>query len=74
MVDYICYRAFSKDSEYAGNANRALAHYTQFINALNGGRVNDMVYSPTSNLVGGAKNRPQGGGIGGVNLPQQSGN
>ncbi len=73
MVDYICYRAFSKDSEYAGNANRALAHYTQFINALQGGRMNDLGYSANQNNVGGAKNRPQGGGIGGMTVPQ-SGN
>ena len=70
MVDYICYRAFSKDSEYAGNAQRALAHYTQFINALQGGRMNDLGYSANQNNVGGAKNRPQGGGIGGMTTAQ----
>jgi hypothetical protein len=34
LQDYILYRAYTKDSEYAGNVNRAQAHYTQFVNAL----------------------------------------
>lgn len=34
VQDYILYRAYSKDSEYAGNAQRAQAHYAAFANAL----------------------------------------
>lgn len=34
LQDYILYRAYSKDSEYAGNAARATAHYAAFANAL----------------------------------------
>jgi len=34
IQDYILYRAYSKDSEYAGNAARAQAHYGAFGNAL----------------------------------------
>ena len=34
VLDYILYRAYTKDSEYAGNANRAQAHYAAFNNAL----------------------------------------
>lgn len=34
ILDYILYRAYSKDSEYAGNAQRAAAHYGAFANAL----------------------------------------
>lgn len=34
LQDYILYRAYSKDSEYAGNAQRAQNHYTAFANAL----------------------------------------
>lgn len=34
LQDYILYRSFAKDSEYAGNANRAQAHYAAFANAL----------------------------------------
>lgn len=34
IQDYVLYRAYTKDSEYAGNAARAQAHYAQFANAL----------------------------------------
>ena len=34
LQDYILYRAYMKDSAYAGNANRATAHYAAFANAL----------------------------------------
>lgn len=34
LQDYILYRAYTKDSEYAGNAQRAVNHYTAFMNAL----------------------------------------
>lgn len=34
LQDYILYRAYTKDSEYAGNAARAQAHYATFANAL----------------------------------------
>ncbi len=34
LQDYILYRAYSKDSEYAGNGPRAQAHYAAFANAL----------------------------------------
>ncbi len=34
ILDYVLYRAYMKDSQYAGNAQRAAAHYQQFANAL----------------------------------------
>lgn len=34
LQDYVLYRAYSKDSEYAGNAARAQAYYAAFANAL----------------------------------------
>lgn len=34
IQDYILYRSYMKDSEYAGNAQRAQAHYAAFANAL----------------------------------------
>ena len=53
IVDYVCYRAFSKDSEYAGNAQRAQAHYQQFMNALGlGNKVNQIVSPNTANVGG----------------------
>jgi hypothetical protein len=60
MVDYICYRAFSKDSEYAGNAERAIAHYNQFANSLKTGAMVSVSTSPNVQNVGGTKQVPQG--------------
>lgn len=60
MVDYICYRAFSKDSEYAGNAERAIAHYNQFANSLKTGAMVSVSSSPNVQNVGGTKQVPQG--------------
>ena len=34
LQDYILYRAYTKDSEYAGNGARAQGHYNAFANAL----------------------------------------
>jgi hypothetical protein len=34
MLDYIMYRAYTKDSEVSGNANRAIAHYQAMTNSL----------------------------------------
>jgi hypothetical protein len=34
LLDYILYRAFSKDSEYANQAERSANHYTAFVNAV----------------------------------------
>jgi hypothetical protein len=34
LQDYILYRSYMKDSDYAGNGGRATAHYNAFANAL----------------------------------------
>jgi len=34
LADYVLFRAYSKDTEYAGNAARATAHYQAFTNAM----------------------------------------
>lgn len=34
ILDYILYRSYQKDSEYAGNAQRSMMHYQGFTNAL----------------------------------------
>lgn len=34
LLEFVLYRAFMKDSEYAGNAQRAQAHYTMFANTI----------------------------------------
>lgn len=34
LLDYVMYRAYSKDSQFAGSAQRAALHYQQFANSL----------------------------------------
>jgi len=34
ILDYMLYRAYQKDSEYAGNAERSMMHYQSFANGL----------------------------------------
>ncbi len=34
LIDFILYKAYMKDSDYAGNAQRAQSHFGQFANAL----------------------------------------
>lgn len=34
LLDYILYRAYQKDSQYAGNAQRAMMHYQGFATAI----------------------------------------
>ena len=57
MVDYICYRGFSKDSEYAGDAQRAIAHYQQFAAALGISRKIDLTNSANLANVGGVPSK-----------------
>jgi hypothetical protein len=53
LVDYVCYRAFSKDAEYAGNTERAALHYSQFMSSLGVGKKASYVTSPNMSNVGG---------------------
>lgn len=46
LLDYILYRAFSKDSEYAGNLQRAGVHYQMFANSLGIGNRRRIATSP----------------------------
>jgi len=34
ILDYVLYRAYSKDADFAGNAQRALKHYETFVQSL----------------------------------------
>lgn len=53
MVDYVCYRAFSKDAEISGNGDRALLHYRQFVSIVGGGLTPTLKSSPNTNRRGG---------------------
>ena len=48
LVDYMLYRAYSKDADYAGNAARAQAHYAVFANTLGIEIKATMAIAPTS--------------------------
>lgn len=55
LLDYVLARCFMKDSEYAGNAQRAQAHYQLFATALGVELKGAMSFAPT------AKNALSGG-------------
>ncbi len=48
MLDYMLYRAYSKDAEYAANAQRALAHFTAMQNALGVKTQSDVAHNPVN--------------------------
>lgn len=56
LQDYILYRAYMKDSDYAGNGQRATAHYGAFANALGIEIKGTVMVAPTSP---GNPNRPR---------------
>lgn len=50
VTDYVLYRAYLKDAEYAANQTRAATHYNLFVNSLTGKGQIDMVTSPNNDL------------------------
>lgn len=49
LLDYILYCAFRKDADQAGNAQRAIAHYQAFLNALGERRNVEQIEDPNAN-------------------------
>lgn len=49
ILDYVLYRAYSKDAEYAANGQRAVAYYQVFASALGIKDAADMKASPNKN-------------------------
>lgn len=49
ILDYILYRCYSKDAEYAANATRAVGYYQVFASALGIKKSEDMNSSPNKN-------------------------
>lgn len=56
IVDYILFRAYSKDAEHAANLNRAQMHNGAFITALGAESQAGVLYSPNQDLR--AKGQP----------------
>lgn len=54
LLDYVLYRAYSKDAEYAQNAQLAAAHYAAFQNALGVKTSQEVAQNP--NLTAGSFN------------------
>lgn len=50
ILDYLLYRAYSKDTDYAGNAQRAASHYQAFNNSLGVKVQAESSSSPNMNL------------------------
>lgn len=62
LLDYILYRAYMKDSEYAGNASRASAHYGTFANSMGIEIKATLMVSPTASTTYNP-NAPNGRGV-----------
>lgn len=60
LVDYICYRCFSKDATYAGNVQRAALAYQQFKNAITEGDARDLTVSPNLARIDGTPPKSAG--------------
>lgn len=54
ILDYVLYRSYQKDSEFAGNAQRAMMHYQSFANALGVKTQADGATTPVPAAVGAA--------------------
>lgn len=56
LLDYILYRAYSKDAEYSANEKNAATHFTAYVNALRGKTGAEQLADPNDK---GAANTPQ---------------
>ena len=52
LVDYVCFRAYTKDAEYAGNVARAQAHYQAFTASIGANANAISVYTPEKSAPG----------------------
>ena len=68
ITDYVCYRAFSKEADYAANSQRAISHYNAFSQALGVKSQGDVGTSPnvTANFERGETGNPTITGAGAV--------
>ena len=54
ILDYVLYRSYQKDSEFAGNAQRAMMHYQSFANAIGMKTQADSATTPVPAMAGNA--------------------
>lgn len=50
LVNYICYRAYSKDAEYAANAAAATSYYQAFMGQMTGKTASEQTYNPNISM------------------------
>jgi hypothetical protein len=50
LLDFLLYRAYLKDTDYAGNAQRAATHYQAFQASIGGKRMSDAETTPNANV------------------------
>ena len=50
VTDYVLFRAYTKDAEYAGNNQRASTHYNLFLGSVTGKGQIDAVTSPNTDM------------------------
>lgn len=60
LLDYILFRAYTKDAEYANNAQLATAYYQQFQAILAGKAAAEMAANPNASMGGFNPNLPGG--------------
>lgn len=53
LIDYVCYRAFSKDTEFGGNSARSAAHFQRFAQAIGSDAKIAVTVSPNTFDMGG---------------------
>ena len=51
IIDFVLYRAYMKDAEYAGNAQRAQNHYQLFTASIGQGSSAQMLLDPNNDMV-----------------------
>ena len=62
IVDFVLYRCYMKDAEFAGNEARAQSHYTLFTNSVGGGAQAAQIVSPNNDRLSAASVPPVAGG------------
>ncbi|MFM1990231.1 MAG: hypothetical protein RJA99_3188 [Pseudomonadota bacterium] len=60
LLNYILFRAYTKDAEYANNAQLATAYYTQFQAIMQGKTASEVASNPNASLGGFNPNLPGG--------------
>ena len=61
ILNFVLYRSYQKDAEYAGNQQRAGTHYQLFLNSVGSGGNADLLLDPNTDRNAGPTMIPQAG-------------